>query len=87
MIFDDKRFNPFVGAGALNMSAHDFNGDAFDHSNLDFVGGATLGSGESNGRPINNRPTPPGSVLRCDTTDNIPNADTERGRLTRRLID
>jgi gluconate 2-dehydrogenase alpha chain len=25
------------------------------------VGGATIGSGESNGRPINNRPTPPGT--------------------------
>ena len=61
MIFDDKRFNPFVGAGALSMQAHDFNGDAFDHSNLDFVGGATIGSGESNGRPINSRPTPPGT--------------------------
>jgi len=61
MIFDDKKFNPFVGAGALSTSAHDFNADAFDHSNLDFVGGATIGSGESNGRPITNRPTPPGT--------------------------
>jgi gluconate 2-dehydrogenase alpha chain len=61
MIFDDKKFNPFVGAGALNTSAHDFNADAFDHSDLDFVGGATIGSGESNGRPITNRPTPPGT--------------------------
>src|SRR3954464_822255 len=61
MIFDDKKFKPFVGAGALSTSAHDFNADAFDHSNLDFVGGATIGSGESNGRPITNRPTPPGT--------------------------
>ena len=61
LIFDDKRFNPFVGAGALSMAAHDYNGDAFDHSDLDFVGGVTIGSGESNGRPINNRPTPPGT--------------------------
>jgi gluconate 2-dehydrogenase alpha chain len=43
------------------MSVHDFNADAFDHSDLDFVGGATIGTGESNGRPINNRPTPPGT--------------------------
>ena len=61
LIFDDKRFNPFVGAGSLSTSAHDFNADAFDHSDLDFVGGATIGSGESNGRPITNRPTPPGT--------------------------
>jgi gluconate 2-dehydrogenase alpha chain len=60
MIFDDKRFNPFMGAGALSMSAHDFNSD-MDHSKLDFVGGCSIGSGESNGRPIQGRPTPPGT--------------------------
>ena len=57
LIFDDKHFNPFIGAGALSMATHDYNGDAFDHSDLDFVGGVTIGSGESNGRPIDNRPT------------------------------
>jgi gluconate 2-dehydrogenase alpha chain len=61
MIFDDKRFNPFMGAGALSSVAHDFNGDSFDHSKLDFVGGASIGSGESNGRPIQGRPVPPGT--------------------------
>jgi gluconate 2-dehydrogenase alpha chain len=49
-----------MGAGALSMSAHDFNSD-MDHSNLDFVGGCSIGSGESNGRPISNRPVPPGT--------------------------
>jgi gluconate 2-dehydrogenase alpha chain len=61
LIFDDKLFNPFMGAGALSSSVHDFNGDVFDHSKLDFVGGATIGSGESNGRPISGRPVPPGT--------------------------
>ena len=60
MIFDDKRFNPFMGAGALSMSAHDYNSD-MDHSKLDFVGGVSIGSGESNGRPISVRPVPPGT--------------------------
>jgi gluconate 2-dehydrogenase alpha chain len=60
MIFDDKRFNPFMGAGALSTAAHDFNSD-MDHSKLDFVGGCSIGSGESNGRPIQGRPTPPGT--------------------------
>ena len=27
MIFDDKRFNSFMGAGALSTAAHDFNAD------------------------------------------------------------
>ena len=60
MIFDDKRFNPFMGAGALSMSAHDYNSD-MDHSKLDFIGGCSIGSGESNGRPIQGRPVPPGT--------------------------
>jgi gluconate 2-dehydrogenase alpha chain len=60
LIFDDKHFNPFMGAGALSVSAHDFNSD-MDHSRLDFVGGCTIGTGESNGRPIQNRPVPPGT--------------------------
>ena len=61
LFFKDKRFNPFIGAGALGMAVHDFNGDAFDHSRLDFVGGASIAVGQSNGRPITNRPTPPGT--------------------------
>src|SRR4051812_4667695 len=40
LLFDDKHFNPFIGAGALGQTIDDFNGDAFDHSALDFVGGA-----------------------------------------------
>ncbi|MBV9549720.1 MAG: GMC family oxidoreductase [Alphaproteobacteria bacterium] len=61
LYFDDKRFNPFMGAGALISSAHDFNGDNFDHAHLDFVGGASISSGQTNGRPISGRPTPPGT--------------------------
>jgi gluconate 2-dehydrogenase alpha chain len=61
MIFKDNHFNPFIGSGALGVCLHDFNGDAFDHSALDFVGGAGIAVGQSNGRPISNRPTPPGT--------------------------
>ncbi len=61
LFFRDKNFNPFIAAGALSTAVHDFNGDAFDHSALDFVGGGSIGCGQSNGRPIANRPTPPGT--------------------------
>ena len=44
LFFDDKHFNPFIGAGALGQVVDDFNGDAFDHSKLDFVGGAAISS-------------------------------------------
>lgn len=61
LFFENKHFNPFIGAGALGATIDDFNGDAFDHSKLDFVGGAGISCGSSNGRPIGNRPTPPGT--------------------------
>ncbi|MEP6830431.1 MAG: GMC family oxidoreductase [Rhizomicrobium sp.] len=61
LFFENKHFNPFIGSGALGAGIDDFNGDAFDHAGLDFVGGANISCGTSNGRPISNRPTPPGT--------------------------
>ena len=61
LYYEGKHFNPFVASGALGSGLDDFNGDAFDHSALDFVGGANISCGTSNGRPIGNRPTPPGT--------------------------
>jgi gluconate 2-dehydrogenase alpha chain len=61
MFFEGKHFNPFIGAGTLGQSMDDFNGDAFDHSKLNFVGGAGINCIVSNGRPIGYRPTVPGS--------------------------
>ena len=60
-MFDDKHFNPFIGSGALGMTIDDFQGDGFDHSKLDFVGGAGISCSVTNGRPISNRPTAPGT--------------------------
>lgn len=54
-------FNPFVGAGSVGMVADDFNADNFDHQGVGFIGGASLNCITSNGRPISNRPTPPGT--------------------------
>jgi gluconate 2-dehydrogenase alpha chain len=56
--FDDKIFNPFVGAGALGVAVDEFNGDNFDHSGLGFIGGGYLACWNTNGRPIENHPTP-----------------------------
>jgi gluconate 2-dehydrogenase alpha chain len=61
LMFEDKHFNPFIGAGALGQTIDDFQGDAFDHSKLNFVGGAGISCSVTNGRPISNRPTAPGS--------------------------
>jgi gluconate 2-dehydrogenase alpha chain len=61
LLYDDKIFNPFISAGALAQVVDDFNGDNFDHTGLDFVGGAQIYTGPTNGRPIQTRPTPPGT--------------------------
>jgi gluconate 2-dehydrogenase alpha chain len=50
--FEGERFNPFIGAGALAVQIDDFNADNFDHSDVDFIGGAGIMVNCTNGRPI-----------------------------------
>ncbi|GHB14662.1 GMC family oxidoreductase [Salinicola rhizosphaerae] len=52
--FDNERMNPFIGGGALGVQIDDFNGDNFDHTDLDFIGGAGIMGYSTNGRPIQN---------------------------------
>jgi gluconate 2-dehydrogenase alpha chain len=59
--FDDKVFNTFMGSGAMGIAADDFNGDNFDHKNLDFIGGAYILVGSTGARPIQSHSVPPGT--------------------------
>lgn len=52
VFFDDERFNPFIGGGAVAVQIDNFNGDNFDHSGLGFIGGAGIMAFSENGRPI-----------------------------------
>ncbi|MBS0534825.1 MAG: GMC family oxidoreductase [Proteobacteria bacterium] len=61
LFFEDKNFNPFIASGACGQTMDDFNGDAFDHGPLDFVGGSGINCIPTNGRPIGTRPVPPGT--------------------------
>ncbi len=61
MFFDDKIMNPFIGAGAQGQVIDDFNGDNFDHSGLNFIGGGAIWLLTTNGRPIQTHPTPEGT--------------------------
>ena len=54
-------FNPFIASGAIGMCIDEFNGDNFDHGPLGFVGGGYLGQVQTNGRPIETTPVPPGT--------------------------
>jgi gluconate 2-dehydrogenase alpha chain len=57
----DTIINPFMASGASGTLINDFAGDNFDHSGLGFIGGAFIGAVNTNGRPIQYHPTPPGT--------------------------
>ncbi|MDN7246688.1 GMC family oxidoreductase [Planococcus shenhongbingii] len=57
--FFEEKMNTFMGAGALGMTVDDFNGDNFDHADLDFIHGASLSITQTGNRPILTNPIPP----------------------------
>jgi gluconate 2-dehydrogenase alpha chain len=61
--FDNKKFNfnPFISSGAIGMCIDEFNGDNFDHGPHGFVGVGYMGRVQTNGRPIETTPVPPGT--------------------------
>ncbi|MDA8232312.1 MAG: GMC family oxidoreductase [Magnetospirillum sp.] len=61
LFFRDRIFNNFMGAGALGMAIDDFNGDNFDHTGLDFVGGGAIVAASGGAHPIRYHPVPPGT--------------------------
>jgi gluconate 2-dehydrogenase alpha chain len=51
-IFEGRRFNLFAGNAILQDSVQDFNADNFDHSGLDFIGGASITCGAGERQPL-----------------------------------
>lgn len=51
-LWEDRRFNFFTGNGCTIPQIHDYNGDNFDHSDLDFLGGARMAPEEGQREPI-----------------------------------
>lgn len=51
-VFDERRFNTYMGNGVVNGVIHDFNADNFDHSDLDFIGGASVTFGGGQREPL-----------------------------------
>ena len=58
--YEDREFNVFAGAGALGMTIDDYNGDNFDHSDLNFIHGANISISQTGQRPIGNNKVPAG---------------------------
>jgi gluconate 2-dehydrogenase alpha chain len=59
--FEKREFNNFAGAGGLGMILDDYNGDNFDHSQLNFIHGGMIILGQTGYRPIMNNPVPGGT--------------------------
>ncbi|WP_432775479.1 GMC family oxidoreductase [Brevibacillus gelatini] len=59
--FEDREFNNYAGAGSLGMVLDDYNGDNFDHSNLNFLHGANISVSQYGQRPIANNTVPEGT--------------------------
>lgn len=73
--FDDEQFNSFMGAGALGAGLDDYNGDEFDHEDLDFIHGGNITLTQTGSRPIQSNTTRPGvkafgSEFKQDTIKN-----------------
>ncbi|KIH71490.1 GMC family oxidoreductase [Salinicoccus roseus] len=71
----DEQFNTFMGAGALGMAFDDFNGDNFDHEDLDFVHGGNMAITQTGNRPIATNPIRPdtpswGSEFKKESIEN-----------------
>lgn len=58
---ESVNINPFMASGANGVLIDEFSGDNFDHGPHKFAGGAYIGSINTNGRPIEFHPTPPGT--------------------------
>ncbi|MGP4073624.1 GMC family oxidoreductase [Piscibacillus sp. B03] len=59
--FEERKFNTFMGAGSLGATVDDYNGDNFDHSDLDFIHGGSISITQTGRRPIASNLTPSGT--------------------------
>ncbi len=51
-VFEGRTFNTYMGNSCVQGVIHDFNADNFDHSDLDFIGGASVTAGGGGREPL-----------------------------------
>ena len=61
LFFEDREFNQFMGGGGLGTAVDEFNGDNFDHTGLDFVGGGFITVLTRGATPIRSQLLPAGT--------------------------
>lgn len=75
--FEGRRFNQFMGNGCVRIVMNDFNGDNFDHSDLDFVGGAYIQAGGGENQPLTSTL---GLEVGIESSDGSDDEEEEQGR-------
>lgn len=68
VFFENENLNPFIGAGALAQGLDDYQSDCFDHTDLDFIGGANMLIHSTGGRPIGQANGVPAGTPRWGST-------------------
>jgi len=81
-MFENRRFNSFMGNSCLQDVIHDFNADNFDHSDLDFIGGASISCGGGERSPLTSALSLP--VLNLATDGSAGDSDGNGGSGPRR---
>ena len=51
-IFEGRRFNKFMGNGVIQNLIYEFNADNFDHTEQNFIGGASIYAGSGQNDPL-----------------------------------
>ncbi len=59
-VFEGRRFNLYMGNAVIQNAMHDLNADNFDHSDLDFIGGASITCGGGERDPLTSTLSMPG---------------------------
>lgn len=70
-IFEGRRLNQFMANGVTQSILYEFNADNFDHSNLDFIGGAQIQCGAGAAEPLTVVTSLPPLTAGTDRAQNI----------------
>jgi gluconate 2-dehydrogenase alpha chain len=81
-IFEGRRFNLFMGNSIIQNALHDYNADNFDHSGLDFIGGASITCGGGERDPLTSTLGIPASDAEGDQYEPEEDEEDENGRPT-----
>ncbi|MGY2895071.1 GMC family oxidoreductase [Deinococcus sp. UYEF24] len=61
LVYEDRQFHRYLGAGSAGIVIDDYNGDNFDHTGLNFIHGGSISLANTGARPIQSHPTPAGT--------------------------